>query len=141
MDTNRQILFKDLSYKLQGIFYDVRNQYGQFHKEIIYHNALIELFNERKINFISEPRIEIISQLSGKKLGVYVPDFLIDDSVIVELKAAIFTDKNMEIQLLEYLKTTKYELAYLVNFGEEKFKPKRFIHTKDRKNLEIRVNS
>ncbi|PIY59277.1 hypothetical protein COY96_02690 [Candidatus Wolfebacteria bacterium CG_4_10_14_0_8_um_filter_37_11] len=134
IDTNRELLYKELSYKLQGVFYNVRNKYGMYHKEKIYHNALKEEFQNNQISYISEPRIDIFSVTSGKKLGSYVPDFIVD-SIIIELKTSPFTIKDMEMQLIEYLKSSKYELAYLVNFGEKYFKPKRYIHTKDRKNI------
>lgn len=133
MDTNHELLHKELSYSLQGLFYDVRNKYGWHHKEKIYHNALQEELDAKKIQYVSEPRLDVISVTSGKKLGSYVPDFLIEDTIIVELKASPFTNKDMEMQLVEYLKSSKYDLAYLVNFGEKSFQPRRLIHTVDRK--------
>jgi len=133
MDANRELLFKDLSYKLQGLFYDVRNKYGQYHKEKVYHNALKEELQQQGIRFTAEPRIDVYSVSSGKKLGTYVPDFLIEDSIIVEIKAGPFTIKDMEMQSIEYLKSSQYELCYLVNFGEHNFKPKRYAHSKSNK--------
>jgi len=129
------ILFKDLSYKLQGIFYDIHNRYGLHHKEKIYHNALEELFDNLGVKYVSEPRIDVFSISTGKKLGTYVPDFIVEDLIIIELKASPITTKDMKMQLIEYLKSSKYELAYLVNFGENNFKPQRYIHTKDRKSF------
>lgn len=133
MGTNHKLLFKDLSYILQGVFYNVRNAYGKHHKEKIYHKALEEELKSKNIEYASEARIDVFSKTTGKRLGTYIPDLLISDSIIIELKASPFTSKDMEMQLIEYLKSSKYELAYLVNFGEMRFKPRRYIHTKDRK--------
>jgi len=135
MDTNHELLHKELSYQLQGLFYAVRNKYGQYHKEKIYHSALREELENNSMPYASEPRIDVFSVSSGKKLGSYVPDFLIGGVAIVELKASPITTKNMEMQLIEYLKSSKYELAYLVNFGAGTFKPRRYIHTTDRKSI------
>jgi GxxExxY protein len=127
------LLYKELTYRLRGIFYSVRNKYGKHHKEKIYQNALKEELDNASINYLTEPRLDIVSVSSGRKIGTYVPDFLIDDKIIIELKASPFTTKDMEMQLIEYLKTSRYELAFLVNFGEFSFKPRRYIHTSDRK--------
>lgn len=128
-----EILHKELSYKIQGCFYNARNKYGMNHKEKIFHNALEEEFDLEKIKYVSQPRIEIFSLTTGKVMGIYVPDYLIADLIIIEIKASPFTTKDMEMQLWQYPKASKYEIGYLVNFGEKDFKPKRFIHTHDRK--------
>lgn len=136
-----EILYKELSYELVGCFYNVRNKYGNFHKEKIYHKALIEELDLKRIKFIFEPKINLYSLTTSKMISYYKPDFLIDGLILVEIKALPFTKKENIMQLFEYLKISEYELAYLVNFGEQKFEPKRFIHTKDRKDfLKLKIS-
>ncbi len=131
-ETNN-FLEKDLSYKIMGCFYDVRNKYGSGHRERVYDRVLSEHFELKNIRYISQPRIDIYSLDTGKKIAIYVPDKLVENKIIVEIKAKPVTSKEDQRQVIEYLKASRYEIAYLVNFGEEEFHPKRFIYTNDRK--------
>lgn len=128
-------LEKDLSYKLIGCFYKVRNLYGNGHREILYDRALSEVLTSEKIDFVDKPKISVHSLQTGKKLSYMIPDKLIADKIIVELKAKPFLTGDDTAQAKEYLKTTKYEILYLVNFSEPEFKPLRFIYTNDRKSF------
>lgn len=128
-------LEKELSSVLMKSFYDIRNKYGKWHNERIYDRALQEYYDREKVKYISQPRINIYSLDSGKVLGVYVPDLLIDDKIIVELKARSFVSQEEREKAIEYLKCSNYEILYLVNFKEENFKPQRFIFTNDRKSF------
>lgn len=127
------IIEEDLSYKLRGLFIKISTQYKHLYKEDLYHNALKELLMSSKIDFISKPKINIVSQETGKILSGYIPDFLVDDKIIIELKAQPFLNQSTIIQLDQYLKASKYEVGFLVNFGEPKVNIKRRIYTNDRK--------
>ena len=133
MGINKPFLYKDLSYKIQGAVFNVRNSYGPSHKEIVYCNALTEEFKELSIKFEKEKTIQIRSLKTNKVLGFYKPDFVVEDSILLEIKALSFTPKLAEDQLFYYLKNTKYELAYLINFGGEKLDIRRRILTNDKK--------
>jgi len=126
-------LEKELSEKLMKCFYAVRNKYGNGHNERVYDRVLDEQFDIISIEYISQPRVQIYSIDTGKKIAVYIPDKLAEKKIIVEIKAKPFTSKEDEQQLIEYLKTSEYEIGYLINFGEKQFKPRRFIYTNDRK--------
>mgnify|MGYP001581911448 FL=1 len=65
----------------------------------------------------------------------YQPDFIVDKKIIVELKAAPLLPKREVDQLYDYLRNSKYELGYLINFASSKMKPVRIIYTNDRKTL------
>ena len=68
----------------------------------------------------------------GKAVGEYFADMLIDDKVLLELKAAESIGKEHEAQLLNYLKATKIEIGLLLNFGKEPhFKRKIFSNQKE----------
>jgi len=127
------ILHKELSYKLQGSFMEIRNILGSGHKEIVYRNALIEEFLSRKIVFEKEKSISILSPKSGKIIGHYRVDFLIDGKIIVEIKAVDMIPKNFIDQLYSYLRNSEYELGYFVNFKSPRLYIKRIIFTNDRK--------
>lgn len=134
-----KILEKDLSYKIVGCVYNTANKYGKGLKEIIYQKALAEELETKEINFEEQKRIIIFSVDSGKKLGTYVPDFLIEDKIIVEIKASSFTRQDDINQQRSYLRASKYEVAYLVNFNTEKLDIRRSIYTNDRKSFMVRL--
>lgn len=124
-----KLLYKELSYKVQGAFFEVWNELGSAYKENVYQKALIREFNLRKIPFETEKSIDLIYK--GEKVGVYRLDFVIDDKIILEIKAQLELPSVMESQLYYYLKATKYKVGYLVNFGSEKLDIRRRIYTKN----------
>lgn len=130
-----EFLYKDLSYKIVGICIDIQKEYGSFHNERIYHNVLKEKLEKLKLKYISKLRIKVFSKESGNKIGYYEPDFLVENKIIVELKAKPVILKSDEIQLSEYIKTTEYEIGYLINFGMMPLYFRRIIYTNDKKNL------
>jgi len=131
--TEKNFPHKDLSYKLMGCFFDVRKNYGPGQKEIIYSNLIKEWLDKNKIPFEKEKSIKILSKDSGKMVGIYKPDFLIDDKILLEIKSSAFTTKQNEKQLYFYLRNSKYEVGYLVNFSTPSLYIKRIIYTNDRK--------
>ncbi|MBI4387591.1 MAG: GxxExxY protein [Candidatus Omnitrophica bacterium] len=110
-----KILYKELSYKVQGTFFEVYKAFGNGFKETIYHNALIEEFKVRELKTDSQKRINIYYR--GKRVGTYVPDFVIEDSIIVEIKCKPILTQADEKQFWHYLKGSDYKVGYLVNFG------------------------
>lgn len=106
-----------LSYKIVGLCMEIHNEYGNHHNERIYHNLLKEKFDLNKIKYISQPQIAVFSKTTGKKIGVYIPDFLVDDKIIIEIKAKLFNQRKFSKQIFEYVKITPYKVAYLINFG------------------------
>lgn len=110
-----KLLYPKLSYQIRGAVFTVYKTLGPYHKESVYANALAEELEKRKIPFTREKSINVIYE--NKKVGIYRPDFLVDDKVVIELKAAEFLPRNDEKQLSYYLGGTPYRLGFLVNFG------------------------
>jgi len=126
-------LEKNLSYRLMGCFYKVRNLYSGDHREKVYDEMLGEVLKEEGLNFADKPQIPLYSLQTGKKISFIVPDKLVENKIIVELKAKPFCNLDDINQVREYLKITEFEIIYLVNFGEKNFKPRRYIYTNDNK--------
>jgi len=134
-DTRRsenKLLYKDLSYKLRGCFFEVRNTYGPGQKENIYHKLLEDTFKNNHISFRKEAAINIYTT-KGEIVGTYKPDFIVDDKIIIEVKSSRFTTKTDEKQLYYYLRNSKHEVGFLVNFSTPGLYIKRIIYTNDRK--------
>jgi len=127
-----KLLYKDLSYKLRGLFFQIRNTYGPGQKENIYSNLLTEALKENKIPFEKEKFINIYTP-NGKVAGTYKPDFIIDDKIIIEVKSSRYTTRIDEKQLYYYLRNSKYEIGLLINFSTPKLFIKRIIYTNNRK--------
>ncbi len=116
-------------------FYKVYNKLGFGFLEKVYQNAmLIEL---TKSGFELKSQYPIKVYYEDKIVGDYYADIIVDDSVVLELKAAESLCEEHEIQLINYLKATDIEIGLLLNFGKQpQFKRK--IFTNDRKNTEHR---
>ena len=132
ISSENKILHKELSYKIQGLIFDVRNDLGSGHKESIYQKALEKGFLKSDIEFEKEPAIKIFSK-SGDFLGLYRPDFLVGGKIIIETKAIQYVTRQEIVRVYDYLRNSKYELAYLVNFASPRLYVKRFIFTNDKK--------
>jgi len=120
-----KLLYADLTFQIRKACFNVYNQLGFGHKEQVYQKALIKEFNELKLPYKKEVRLSV--NYKGEIVGSYRPDFVIDNKIIIEIKAVEFLPKTFEQQLLHYLKSTKYELGLLINFGSTKLYIKRFI--------------
>ena len=128
------LLFPELSYNFQGACFAVRKNLGGGYKEIIYQRALAEELRIRKINFVQQPRINCFYPGSKKMIGHYRPDFIIDEKFLVELKALSHIIPKAITQIYDYLRVTRYELGYLVNFTGKTCVLKRCLLTNERKN-------
>src|SRR3989339_1154179 len=129
-----QLLYKELSYNLVGCFIEVRKNFGPGHKEKFYQEALAEELKANSINYEREKSISIYHPKTGKKMpSGYRPDFIIENTIIVELKAQPFIPKKVIDQLYDYLRNSKYELGYFVNFAADKLESKRVSYTNDQK--------
>jgi len=126
-------LYKDLSYKIIGIIYQAKKNYGLGHKEVLYQRALAELFNKEKIEYEKEKRIEIYSPETGKIICYYQPDFLIEDKIIVELKAKEVVTKSDRDRMYSYLRNSKFELGLFVNYGSSDVEIKRIVYSNTNK--------
>lgn len=135
------LLEAELSYKIRGCVFEVANKYGIGLKEQIYQKAMAEEFQKQNLNFEEQKRINIYSLETGKKLGVYVPDFVVENKIILEIKSSNFTTQTDIAQQRSYLRASIYEVAYLVNFGTLKLDIRRSIFTNDRKPFAIKLTN
>jgi GxxExxY protein len=132
-DKDVDYIYKDLTYNIIGAIYNVHKELGSVHKEIIYHKAIAIELAEEGIPFVEEKSIDV--KYKEKKIGIYRPDFIIDDKVILEVKVAPAITKTMRDQVYYYVKGTKYKLVLLANFGTSKVGIKRLIYTDDHRYL------
>lgn len=133
-------MYKELSYLVHGAAIEVRKDFGPGHKEKLYQTALAQEFTRRAVRFEQEKSISIYSPKDGQKVGLYRPDFIVDGKIIVELKAEKFIHPDEIKRLYDYLRNSRFELAYLINFVPTPLLVKRVIFTNDRKPFQVRVS-
>ncbi|MBI5475409.1 MAG: GxxExxY protein [Ignavibacteriales bacterium] len=111
------MLYEELTSKIIGAYFKVYNTLGYGFLEKVYENSLkIELL---KLGFKVEQQKNIKVFYDGFDVGEYFADLIVDDLVILELKAAENLCDEHEAQLLNYLKATDKEVGLLFNFGKE----------------------
>jgi len=116
MNTDYQdIKYKKLTEKIIKIFYNVYNALGYGFLEKVYENAMMIEFRKANIPAVSQDPIKVL--YDEEVIGQYFADILIDQKVIVEIKAAKSLAIDHEAQLLNYLKATDIEVGLLLNFG------------------------
>ena len=108
---------KELTERIIKIFYRVYNTLGYGFLEKIYENAMMIEFRNARIPAESQSPIEVIYE--NEIVGEHAIDILVDDKIIVELKAAKALMPDHHAQLLNYLKATDIEVGLLLNFGPE----------------------
>ena len=120
------IILKDESYKIIGACMEVHRELGFGFKEIIYKDALEIEFKSLEIPYQREKLYKI--EYKGKILPRRYPaDFVIYDSIIVEVKAMPMIINNFVLQTRNYLKASGIRLGIIANFGESSFKSKRVV--------------
>ena len=115
----------DLTYQINGAVFEVSRTLGAGFLERVYENALmIEL---RKRGLKAESQVPIKVFYKDEIVGEYFADILVQDTVILELKAIENLSKVHEAQLLNYLKATGIQVGLLVNFKHPKAEIKRMV--------------
>jgi len=122
-----ELLYEDLTRKIINAYYKVYNRLGYGFLERVYQNAFIyELINQ---GLDCEAQYKIDVYYYQKKVGEYYADIIVNEKVILELKAAESLCKEHECQLQNYLRATNMEVGLLFNFGKKpEYKRKIFMN-------------
>lgn len=126
------MLYESWTKEVIKAFYEVHNVLGYGFLEQVYQNALYKELKRRGIPCKAQYQIPVYYK--GELVGRYVADIVVDESVILELKAVSALREEHELQLVNYLKATDFEVGLLLNFGKSA-EIKRKIFTADRKKL------
>ena len=113
------ILYKEESYKIMGILFDVHRNLGGGFSEIVYKDALEFEFNENNIPYEREKEYTVNYN--------FYADFVLFDSIILEIKSSENLHPKHYSQCLNYLKISKNRLAILANFNSISLEHKRII--------------
>jgi GxxExxY protein len=115
----------ELTYQINGAVFEVNRILGAGFLEKVYENSLMVEFKLRGLNALSQVPISV--HFKGVVVGEFFADIVVDDQIILELKAVATLQKIHEAQLLNYLKATDYKIGLLINFTYPKAEIKRFV--------------
>jgi len=121
-----KIFYPDLSYKINGILYKVHNRLGRYCSEKQYGDMIEELFKKEGINFEREKILP--KMFEEEKEGRNKIDFLIEEKIVLEIKAKTIIEKSDYYQIMRYLKILNKKLGLLVNFRNRYLRVKRVIN-------------
>ncbi|HEY7687875.1 MAG TPA: GxxExxY protein, partial [Dongiaceae bacterium] len=129
MNTDREALNK-ISERVIGCAYTVGNALGSGFLERVYENALAYELRKNGMQVVQQHSIAVT--YDNIVVGDYVADMLIENRVLIEVKAVRALDDVHKAQCLNYLKGTGLELCLLINFGNLRVEVKRIIQDQPR---------
>ncbi len=109
-------MHKELTAEIIAAAHTVHNTLGQGFLEKVYHNALLLELKKRRLRGESQRRIEVL--YDGHTVGEFFADIVVEDKVVVEVKAVEPYNRAFEAQLLNYLKASGMKVGLLLNFGK-----------------------
>lgn len=110
------LLYPRESYLIRGACFSIYKKFRNTQKESVYQKALAEELKLRNLKIEREKQIPIYHL--EVKVGVYTPDIVVNNAIIIELKAKPFLHKQDVQQFWHYLRNSEFKLGFLVNFGE-----------------------
>ena len=121
-----EIILKEESFELIGICMEVHKELGMGFKEVLYKDAIELEFEAKDIYYEREKKFEI------EYKGIILPhnfyaDFIVFNSIILEVKSCAFIGDSFVAQTINYLKASGLTLALIANFGEKSFTYKRIV--------------
>ena len=119
-----------LTYAIIGCAMKVHATLGNGFQEVIYQRALAIEMRKANLNFVQETGISIF--YDGEEIGIRRVDFLVEQQILVELKALISLEDVHLAQGLNYLVAFQLETGLLINFGARSLEVKRLRHPKNR---------
>ena len=125
MDQENKLLLKEEVYQIVGSAIEVLNGVGHGCHEKPYENALVVEFGIRKISVRQQASFDILYK--GQKVGIFIPDLLAFDQIVVDAKVI---DRITEVergQMLNYLKITKFRVGVILNFKNPKLEWERIV--------------
>ena len=125
MNIGKDIVYKDLSYKIIALALEVHNELGCGFLEKVYENALMILLDREGIPARQHSPANVYFQ--EKIVGQYFADILVDNKLILELKTVDIIANIHIAQVLNYLRATGIKLGLVLNFGKPKFEYKRLV--------------
>lgn len=124
-----ELKHKEITEKIIGASFEVHKFLGNGFQEVIYQRALAYEMNRAGLNFQRELEQDIFYKDLDSPIGTRRADFIVEDKILVELKALIKLEDVHLAQALNYLKAYRIEVGLLINFGAKSLEFKRLVLT------------
>lgn len=121
-----KLVYPELSYKIVGLLFEVHSRLGGSYQEKYYQRALEKLLKQENLKYQKEIPVGITFE--GDKIGKYFLDYLIEDKIILELKAVPKLSPIDFRQVRAYLKAKDLQLGILANFRGDKLQYRRILN-------------
>lgn len=131
---NAELKYKDITEKIIGASFEVHKFLGNGFQEVIYQRALALEMKQVGLEFAREIEQDIYYKELPEPIGTRRADFVVEDKVLVELKALVKLEDVHLAQALNYLKAYRLEVGLLINFGAKSLEFKRLVLTQNQRN-------
>lgn len=118
--------YDEITFAINGCAMDVLNTIGHGFHEKVYENAMAVAFQKRNIGFSQQRKFVVTYE--GSEVGNFIPDFVVNDTIIVELKTIDSITHHETGQVMNYLKAGKLNLGLILNFKHAKLDWKRVVN-------------
>ncbi len=115
-----------LTHNILRCCFEVMQELSSGFLESVYQNALLIALKDHGMNAYSGKPFDVYFR--DKKVGCFIPDIIVENTVIIELKCVSILISEHQAQLINYLKTANLPIGLLVNFGNRKLQYKRLYH-------------
>lgn len=122
-----ELRYKDITKKIIGSSFEVHSFFGTGFQEVIYQRALAWEMSQKDLSFARELRLDIFYKGLSEPIGTRRADFIVENKVLVEIKAVTELNDVHLAQALNYLKAYKLNIGLLINFGSKSLTFKRLI--------------
>ena len=126
MSTQGKLLYERESYLVRGACFEVWNEFGGAFKERVIDKAVQVAIKDKGLNIETQKRIDIYFR--KEKIGTYIPDIIVNNIIIIELKCKPYLTKGDIDQFWKYLRGSHYKLGFLVNFSPNGLQIKRVVY-------------
>ncbi|MEA3463697.1 MAG: GxxExxY protein, partial [Patescibacteria group bacterium] len=121
-----KVIYKELSYKINGLLFKVHNDLSRYKNEKQYGDYFEFLLKKKGFKYKREYKLK--QSFNGERKGRNICDFIIEDKIVVELKATRFLTQEDYFQVKRYLSCVGLRLGILVNFRQKYLIPKRILN-------------
>jgi len=122
-----ELKHKEITEKIIGAAYEVHKFLGNGFQELIYQRALAYEFGNKGLEYKREIEQQIYYKELAAPIGTRRADFVVEEKVLVEIKAIKELEDVHKAQILNYLRAYKLEIGLLINFGSKSLELKRFV--------------
>jgi GxxExxY protein len=120
-----ELLEKELTEKVIGACFEVANELGSGFLESVYRKALIIVLRQSGLK--ADEEVPLTVSFRGQIVGDFYADILVNDRLVIELKATKALTAEHDAQVMNYLKATNIKVGLLINFGKTKVEWKRLV--------------